>query len=499
MFKTIFLCIIIFLASIFKAQDLGITNLNKQPILVLKSSTCKIQLGSISIIHPINITNLEITVNHLTNLAHTKINNHLTDIVKLKIKLLYSNFIQLRPPTHRRIRSLNLIGTTWKWISGSPDAEDLHIINTTMNNLIESNNQQYKINAQLGNRLQSLTNAVNKVMERKNDNAIILNEIETITTIMNIDLINKILEEIQEAILWTKVSVTNNKLLSAHEINVIKILLEDQGIHIDLPSEALNLVQPKIAVNENTLLYILRVPQLEKEESTVLQIHPLNINNSMIKHYPTHLIKSKNGLFTTSKPDEYIQQSKYTSKYSDKCISNLIFGRKGYCTTRRDNDTDARTISNNLLLINNAKSDTLKTDCGPDDRVLNGNFLISFSNCNVTFKKLQFVSLEETIQLSIMQGALHNAFMHHQLEEDDLKILNNITITNRRMLDHVYLKQFKNQLWNWSLLGGISLSTVLTICLAIFALFHYRQSIRCIINNLTTSKKTNLASSTSNP
>lgn len=477
--------IIIFVGILrLNCQNIEITNLNTHPILTLKTKSCKIQTGNFHIIHPINITNLELTINSLTNLAYRKINNHLSEIVKLKIKLLYSNFIQLKPQK-RIVRSLDLIGTTWKWISGSPDAEDLHIINSTMNELIDSNNQQLKINEQLGNRLASLSNTINKVIESKHENQIILNEIETITTIMNIDLMNNILEEIQDAILWTKVSIANNKFLTAHEINTIKTLLEDQGVYTDLPDEALSLVQPKIAVNGETLLYILRVPELEKDESTIFQIHPLNNNNSMIKHYPRNLIKSRNSLFTTNKPDEYVQHISYIRKYSDSCISKLILGTKSFCTTIRENKTEAQLITDNLLLINNAKSDLLKSDCGPDNRVLKGNFLISFSNCTLSFGNQQFVSLSHTVQPSIFQGAMHNLAIHYHQEEDDLNYVSNRSIINRKMIDHVYLKQFTHHLWNWSLLGGITLSTTLTITLAIFALLHYRQTVRYFIAKLT--------------
>lgn len=492
LFLHIILIVVIFQIN---CQEIEIANLNSNPILTLRIKSCKIQTGNVYIIHPINTTNLELTINSLTNLAYKKINNHLSEIVKLKIKLLYSNFIQIQP-RKRLARSLNLIGTTWKWISGSPDAEDLHIINTTLNNLIESNNQQYKVNEQIGKRLESLTRAVNKVIESKHENQIILNEIETITTIINIDLINKILEEIQDAILWTKISVANSKILTTQEIHTIRVLLEDQGVYTDLPDEALNLVQPKIAVNHETLLYILRVPKLEREESAILQIHPLNNNNSMIRKYPTHLIKSSHGLFTTTKPDEFIQRSSYISKYSDQCISSLILGKKSYCTTRRENSTEAQLITDNQLLVTNAKSELLKTDCGPDNRILEGNFLITFYNCTVTIRNQQFSSISRIVQPSIIQGAMYNLIIHHQLEEDDINYLNNKTITNRKMINHVYLKQFTNQLWHWSLFGGLTLSTIITITLAVFALLYYRQTVRYFISKLT---KRDPKSSSQNP
>lgn len=273
------------------AQELQILNLNNRPMLILNSHNCKIQVGNFRIIHEINMTDLDTTINLLTNIVYSKINNPLLNIAKHKIKSLYSNFNQIKPQYHHHKRSLNFIGTTWKWIGGSPDAQDLRIINSTMNDLIDSNNVQYKVNQQLGQRIKNLTFEIKRLVENKRTDELIFDEIDTLTTIINIDTINKILEEIQEAISLSKASVTSNKILSFREVMMIKNILEDQGVNIELPDEALNYINPKIAVSKETLLYILQVPELERKESKVFQLFPLNNNNTIIIDYPPYIIK----------------------------------------------------------------------------------------------------------------------------------------------------------------------------------------------------------------
>ena len=61
---------------------------------------CKIQTGNINVIHPINITEIETTVNLLTNVVYQKTNNYLSQIAKHKIKELYSNLVEIRPRDH---------------------------------------------------------------------------------------------------------------------------------------------------------------------------------------------------------------------------------------------------------------------------------------------------------------------------------------------------------------------------------------------------------------
>ena len=76
---------------VINSQVLEISNLNNQPILTLRTGSCKIQTGNINIIHPINITEIKITVDLLSTIAYKNSNNFLTHIVKHKIKELYSN------------------------------------------------------------------------------------------------------------------------------------------------------------------------------------------------------------------------------------------------------------------------------------------------------------------------------------------------------------------------------------------------------------------------
>ena len=89
------------------AQDLTIRNLHDEPILMQQMSICRIQTGIIRIIHPINLTEIEITINQLTNIVHhkQKNNNAFIEISKHKIRELYSNFMQIKPTMYRRAKN----------------------------------------------------------------------------------------------------------------------------------------------------------------------------------------------------------------------------------------------------------------------------------------------------------------------------------------------------------------------------------------------------------
>lgn len=99
-------------------QQLKIKDLKTDPLLILEVKTCKIQIGTMKIIHPINITMIEKTIDELHTSLLQKIepSSSFYNMIKFKIYNMYSTIKQLKP---RRFRRWDTIGTVWKWIAGS--------------------------------------------------------------------------------------------------------------------------------------------------------------------------------------------------------------------------------------------------------------------------------------------------------------------------------------------------------------------------------------------
>lgn len=460
------------------AHHLVIENLHNNPLLLIKERECKIQVGTIKIIHPINMTVIENTIETLTSASHRKLEstNPLTNIIKFKIQQLYTTFYGLKPQRHRS-RRWDFIGTAIKFIAGTPDAEDLRIVNSTMNELIDQNNAQLKVNMQLSERISRLTSTINGIVENSLANKIILDEVETITTILNIDNINQLLDNIQDAVTLSKSSLVSNKILSLRELNTIRTLLQDQGIAVDYPDEALQFVIPKLALKDDILLYMLNVPQLENTTSNILRIYPLVNNNRILHQYPTHVVKRSNNLYTTSKPEDFVQKSSFLNNLYDKCLNSLINGKQAECVSSEQNNTIQKLITENSILISNAKNQVLQSNCGPDNRTLYGNFLISFANCTIVFNNQYFSNNELTSEADVIQRAFHNLKINWKWHKNyELEKINNETVINRIKLDHVYLKQNNFNFKLWSLFGGFSLvqiTCILTISFILFYKFSY--------------------------
>ncbi|XP_062541211.1 uncharacterized protein LOC134209239 [Armigeres subalbatus] len=204
--------ILITLPLLIEPSKLSLRNLNEDPILFLKYGNCKIQTGNLKIVHPINLTTIQESIDYLTSSFYTRVDsrNPLGGIVKHKIKALYNNFLQIKPSEHHRAKRWDSLGSGWKWLAGSPDAQDLHIINSTMNELITQNNQQVNINNRINARISELTSSINKIINSMKANEL-ANEISAIITIINIDIINKLLEDIQDAIILYQTATIANR------------------------------------------------------------------------------------------------------------------------------------------------------------------------------------------------------------------------------------------------------------------------------------------------
>lgn len=445
-----------------------------------KINDCKLQTGYIKIVHPINITNLKNNVYLFVKIAR-QIDREMpiSDLILQKSRELVNNLHQLKPINPRRTKRWDTLGTAWKWIAGSPDADDLRIINTTLNNLVTQNNQQTKINNIINIRINEMATTVNKLIEQQStENKILLKELDAITLLLYMDTTNNILEDLEDTILRTRIKLANNKLLSLKEILTIETLLNEQGIKTQFPEEALNYAKPKIAIRGDNLLYILQIPKV-KGNCEIIQIIPLTIQNTVISNLPPYVVRSGNDLFSTSNPEDIIQQDSFLNKLRDNCSANIISGRESHCDATVDDNTKIRLLANNKILIINAKGSHMKSNCGPQNRTLNGNFIISFYNCSVQIDEQLFTSEEIVSSAKELQGAFPslaikwNIARHHNISR-----IHNQTVHNRMELEHVKLKQFEHRSLLLAVFGGLSTTMVIVIAITFTCLFRKRVVIR---------------------
>lgn len=457
---------------------LEIRNLNSDPVLLLKLKDCRIQTGVTKIIHPINLTNIETNIFLFSEIARrTNTDLPMSNLILQKSRTLINNFYQLKPIKSRRHKRWDKLGQAWKWIAGSPDADDLRLINNTLNELINQNNQQVKVNDVINKRIQEMTYTINTLIKQQSlNNKLILEEIDALTLILYMDTINDLLEEIQETVIRAKISLPSSKLLTLKEIIFMDSLLQDQGVGLQFPEEALNFATPKIVVKPDVLLYILEIPELEKKTSETIEIIPLTVNGKIIVDVPRYIIKSTDRIFTTVSPEKAIQRYTDIKLLEDNCTYSIVMGLLSHCKAQPFLETAVLLVSENKLLIHNADNIKLSSNCGPDDRNLSGNILVTFHNCSINLSNQTFTTTEVLSSIKELQGAFPNLKIHWNIETiHNISTLTNHTFINREHIENIKLKQFSHQTWIFSLIGGLSTTTVIIIGIMIFVCLHRKK------------------------
>lgn len=417
---------------------------------------CKIQKGLIKIIHPIDLAKIDEIIMKLTKLSYHIVSpkSSFYEIITHKMKEVHDNLYQLTPQRHHRRKRWDALGTAWKWLAGNPDADDLRIIDGTMNELTVSNNAQFTINERVNERLMLMANDINGLVNATYRQNEISEDMEALKLMLNFNMVNEILQKLQDAVIGSKIGLPSNKIFTVEEINTIKNLLVDQDIKIDFLDEVFGYVKPKLATNGSSLIYILEIPQTEREAAKILTIYPLNINGTTIAKYPNHLVQYKDKIFLTTNPDSHLQRFDYLEPFNDDCIHPLVVGTKSTCDVVKEADTQTRWIAEGTILLTNAKKEVLTTTCGPESQTLNGNFLLTFRNCSLTLQNETFLA-EETI---LLKGEVQQTFVAitTNLRDDlNLSMIQTNTLENRREIGNIH--------WRQTYHDAIGLSSVLIL------------------------------------
>ncbi|XP_053681809.1 uncharacterized protein LOC128732561 [Sabethes cyaneus] len=104
-------------------------------------------------------------------------------------------------------------------------------------------------------------------------------EVTLIKTIINLDIIETEIETIQNAILFSKIDLINNNILTPGEVETVSSNLINQGIPSHLMDEALEFVTTAAITTGEIIMYIISIPNFSVTTYQQLRIEAI-INNS---------------------------------------------------------------------------------------------------------------------------------------------------------------------------------------------------------------------------
>ena len=457
--------------------SIQIHDLTNNPLAIVPLGEARIKTGHIRIIHPIDLIQIGKTISNVNrDIQNNPSTNPLYELIQIKNYRLYETFTKIKPLT-RRPKRWDAIGTAWKWIAGNPDAEDLRMINSSINSLILQNNKQILINEAMDKRIQEITDITNAVLrienERTKNHSL---EINQLIVLSNLDSLQNQVETLEEAILMAKHGIPSSKLLSMKDFTKIATFLQSHEIEITTFEELLSQSQAQVMLNNTHIIYMLKVPQVSTVSFEYDYIDSIIRSTKRISLNRNYIIRNDTHVYEMSQPCEV--QNKYflcemsQLERSDDCIHRLTTGRHSNCTFEKVYSGGlVKRINDGTILINDAVVE-VSSNCTNFSQTLNGSFLIQFTDCNIHIDGELYANSEITIPGRVYfptTGLLASEI--RVLDFPPAEYLQNLTIQHRDKLQLLNLQNHSLS-WKLNLFGSLGLSTVFLI-ICIMAVFCY--------------------------
>lgn len=419
---------------------------------MLRTGIAKIQTGNLKFIHVIEIPPYEEFITKTSTLMNQHIprNNPFFPILDHELKQTTNLINNIK--INRTKRSLNFIGTAWKWVAGNPDHDDYTIMVDKINNVLENNNNQVLINKAYIERINKLTNVTNEILNVIRKDKTFENEL-VLSLLYKTKLIKEEIMNSIYAIELGKENIVSSNILSKSEIDIIMTNLNKNKVNVLFKNieEALEFAEVKVAINVSTLLYIISIPNTEDVIYEKLIVKPLIKNKKYVnKIMQENILKRNNSLFgiinkcKTINDISLCKQSNIIDLSNDICISNLIEGKNATCKrTNSQHIPSIEEITPGTILLNNFDGNI---DFNNNSQSLNGTYLIKFSNVTLKIKNQQYIA-EEISEIHALPPLLHPLSDDTEIEEIlSLQLMKELHMNNTK---HINKIQAEKEVYQW--------------------------------------------------
>lgn len=390
-------------------------------------------------------------------------------LINLKVRKLVETHSKLKPDMSKRKKRWETLGSAWKYISGSPDAEDLRILNRTTNSLIDQNNEQIKINRHFEKRINNMSTSLSVIVSGISNE--IIDRMNSVNLIFNIDELTKHLETIEEAIALARANIPSSRLITAQELQLARDFITDFHLGLDSPNDILDIASAYILHNAQQIIYVLKIPKIKAVNYKLYYVEPVISNGSRIHIQANYLIKGIRS-YTVQSPCPRLKNlyicSSSKLKLADQCITKLISGNSADCPIEKAyGHNHIKRIDEVNIFINDGNT-TLSSNCLEESRALVGSFLIQVSNCSVYMDGEEYVNLDTIVPIKSFlptTGLKVNATKI--IDRIPLEYLQRFHLEHRETLQKLNLTteniQGRLEIFKWLSFGSFSTMTMLSI------------------------------------
>lgn len=432
-------------------------------IVTMDSGLAKLQTGTFRLIHVININEYQELTNNLHEILHQKVgsSHYIYPFLNHQLIELQEYLDRLKP---RSKRSLNFLGSAWKWLAGSPDHDDFEILEKKTNNMLRNSNRQVVINRLSIEKIKEVTKVTNEILTTINKNSENQVKEQAITSLKyRLDMIKEEIINIQYAIHWAKIGIINSFILSTTEINIIKDIINKDLIPFINIEQALEFAEVKIASNNDSTIYIISIPMTNVNTCNKILIKPIKYKKYINKISYDKILVCDNVIFGIKNECKCYNNITICNGRNldnldqDTCLANLIKSKPANCSlTDNRNVPTVDEISPGTILLNEFNG-TLSIN--GESRNLTGTFLIQFRNESISILDKVY-NFFETTQIkplpAILQPRNSNPYVEEKLS---LEMVKEIQLNNTEAIS---LLNVKNA-WNAGINIGMTSIALLSI------------------------------------
>lgn len=454
-------------------------------LVAMHAGLAKIQTGTFKIVHTIDLQSYETIIGELEKIISKNTTNHpLIPYLTFTISQIKAHISRLKPNVRSK-RSLNFLGTAWKWLAGSPDYHDFEIVQKKMENVLENNNNQVIINQLSMEKITKLTNMSNEIVKilkpdhmQQNER---MNEIKNKLEILKDDIAN-----IEFAIHLAKVNVVNSFILSSMELKALDDIFGRENIPFTSIDELLHFSKIKIASEGQNIVYILSIPTTSSENCKKILIKPIKIKNSITKVDFKYILNCKEKIFGIKQPCELYNGlnicnlDKIINISESECIPNLLKSKNSKCTTTNSEHVPTvEEIEEGILMLNQFNGE-LEAD--NSTLSLNGSYVIHHYNSTICIngRIYQSSQISGTKPLPALVQPMEDRDKEKMLS---LEMINEMNVNNSQLLDQLEAKN----------LISLSVNIGLIVMMSMLALFltrkHFKEKDNKTIATVTEIEK----------
>lgn len=441
-------------------------------LITINLGNSKLQNGTFKLIHMIDLGLYSNITEHLEEIVKTKIaTNHpfypilTTELSQIKN---YINQLNIKKNLKNK-RSIDIIGTAWKWIAGSPDHHDYNILVDKVNTVLGNNNDQVLINKLTRQRINEITNITNEILKLFKSYKNVYNEI-AFKLKFKLELIKEELLNVAYAIHWAKANIINSFILSNNEIMVTEQIMKKNDIPYINIDEALEFAEIKIATDSKSLIYIVSLPTVYSNNCERILLKAVKKGNKIIKLNFNSILSCNNKIYGIKNScKNYNKLSICSTKNlleitNSICIPNLLQSQTANCTEiNNQHFPSVEEITPGLLFLNQYN--------GPitiDNKTLNlkGTYILRYRNSTIQADGTTF-SLKEFTSSNALPAILQLASTPSKNEEIlSLEMLKQLHLNDST---HIKLLDRQNKI-NLSI--NIGLTSVIVLTVIAIAIYH---------------------------